>query len=350
MSLRVPGGRTEGDTLHMPRKPIGLLAILALLAAVAAVALHGRGKPGAEPVEPIRIGVQDNTVCALLFIAERNGLLRQEHLRPVIHRYPSGKLALDAMFKGDVDVATVADLPIVLASFERSDFALFATIATTDSGAWLLARKDHGVASPDDLRGKTIGTQRNSAVHFFLSFFLLRHHIPEDEVRIEFLDAVQLPDALLSGRVSAISMRNPFMLAAKSGLGTNALEMTDSDIYRQTFNLVAPRAYLREYPAPVRHLLKALLAAEQIVVTDGESAREIAAAWMGPDRRAECQDDWPRHTFAVTLEQSLFLTIEDQARWAMGRGLAAGGMPNFEHLIDAEPLRSLNPRAVSIIR
>ena len=40
-----------------------------------------------------------------------------------------------------------------------------------------MARRDHGINSIDELKGKTIATQQGSAVHFFLNTFLLFNNI-----------------------------------------------------------------------------------------------------------------------------------------------------------------------------
>ncbi|MCP4396810.1 MAG: hypothetical protein GY801_05870 [bacterium] len=42
-----------------------------------------------------------------------------------LQEYPSGKLAAKAMFAGEVDIATVADMPVVFNSWRWSSFRPF---------------------------------------------------------------------------------------------------------------------------------------------------------------------------------------------------------------------------------
>ena len=301
---------------------------------------------------PLRIGIQDNVICALPLIADHMGYFREQGLAVELVSYASGKLALQALFDGDVAVAASADTPIVTASFERDDFAVFATIAWTDRGAWITARRDRGIAEPADLRGKTIATQPDSAVHFFLSAFLARHGIAENEVDLRFMQATELPAALAEGRIDAFSMRNPFASQAKSAIGDLAIEFYDPVIYRQTFNLVTGRQALEADAAVWARVLRALVAAESLVARDSAAARQAVIARLGgAGREAEIAEDWDRYTFTLTLDQSIFVTLEDQARWANRRD-AEGNLrvPNYGRYIETGPLRAVNPAAVQIIR
>lgn len=331
----------------------GALIIVAVLAWLAVMGVRRHSLPGRAPdvCIPLRVGIQDNVICALPLIADQMGYFRELGLAVELVPYASGKLALQAMFDGEVAAATCADTPIVTASFERDDFAVFATIAWTDRGAWITARRDRGIAAPGDLRGKTVATQRDSAVHFFLSAYLARHGIAEHEVDLRFMPATELPEALAAGTIDAFSMRNPFAAQAKALLGGLAVEFYDPDIYRQTFNLVTWRHALASDAAIWERLLRALAAAEALVSRDSEAARRAVTGRLGGDRSEEMADDWDRYAFTLTLDQSIFVTLEDQARWS--RRLDPDGnlrIPNYGRFVETGPLRAVNPAAVKVIR
>lgn len=331
-----------------------LVLEICVVAVVAGAVLYMVGRSETDPAGPVsavRLGVQDNVICALPFIAAEEGFFEDHGLAVEVKRYPSGKLALNAFLAGEVDMATVADMPIMARSFERSDFAVFATIASTEQGAWILANRAKGISVPADLRGKRVATQRNSAVHFFLSMFLLKHGIGDDEIDAQFMKAVDLPAALAEERIDAFSMRNPFIRQAKELLGDKAVEMFDSDVYRQTFNLVAMRADLEANRETMEQVLKALADAERLVIRDEEKAMAAAAAQLGVGRETETRADWGNYTFSLTLDQSLFITLEDQARWAMSQDPDVGSeIPNYFDFVDIRPMEAVKPNAVSIIR
>ena len=56
---------------------------------------------------------------ALVHIAQAKGYFLEEGIDMEIKDYSAGKFALAALLRGELDVGTVADLPIVLNSFER---------------------------------------------------------------------------------------------------------------------------------------------------------------------------------------------------------------------------------------
>lgn len=335
------------------RGRIGVVLLMAAMAVVAIFAIRrgGSAQAPSRPAAVIRIGIQNNVVCALPLIASRLGLFQREGLDVRIVPYPTGKLALDAMLAGDVDVATSADIPIVGRSLERGDFAIFATIAWSDRGAWISARRDRGIERPSDLRGKKIGTQRDSAVHFFLSAFLARQGIPETEVALVFLPSEDMPAALANGQIDAFSMRNPYAAQAKALLGETAVELHDSDVYRQTFNLVAWKDALRDRQPVFAALLRALASAEQRLIHRPDEALAAVIAELGQQREAEIRTDWPVYTHALSLDQSLFATLEDQAAWYIARDKSSGKqMPNYLLYVDTGPMLEVKPAAVSIIR
>jgi NitT/TauT family transport system substrate-binding protein len=331
------------------------MAALAILVAVLLLGMLviGRRSPGNAPSEmtKLRIGLQDNVICALPFIAAEKGYFRQAGLDVEIVPYPSGKLALNAMFEGAVDVAAAADTAIMAASFQRKDFTIFATIASTERSAWIVARPDKGIHAPRDLRGKRIATQRNSGVHFFLSAYLARHGIREEEVDLAFMQAVDLPRSLAEGRIDAFSMRNPFAAQARALLGGDVVEMFDPDIYRQTFNLAVWKSSMATNAPAFERLLKALLSAEKLVIRDEDAARRAVVAQLGADREAEVLADWRDCAFVLSLDQSIFVTLEDQARWALANEPAlASAIPNYLEFIDARAMLVVKPAAVSVIR
>ncbi|MHB8835234.1 MAG: ABC transporter substrate-binding protein [Candidatus Methylomirabilia bacterium] len=73
---------------------------------------------GHRPARKLSIGVGTIIIAAPLFIAQEKGLFFAEGLDVVLHKYPTGKLALDGLLAGEIDVATVAETPVMFNSQE----------------------------------------------------------------------------------------------------------------------------------------------------------------------------------------------------------------------------------------
>ncbi len=299
--------------------------------------------------EPASIAVALEPMSALVVIAETEGFLRKEGLDVTIKEYASGRLALQAMLKGQADFATAADSPIVVSSFERDDFKILATIASSDNDPKIVARRDRGIAVPADLAGKRIGTQKGSAVHFFLHHFLLKHSLGGARTTVIFLEPGELPSALARGEIDAFSMREPLVGEAKRLLGDNAILFEEKGLYLKNFNLVGRADAVKDRRRVADKILRSLIRAEEYTGRHPDQARRKVANRLQisePVLGREWSDFWLR----VSLEQSLLLSLEDQARWAVSEGLVKGKkMPNFLNIIAPNPLHAIRPEAVRLI-
>ncbi len=336
------------------RDETGLVSLLTVLAILVVACLAASCKPSddgpvAAEAPRLSIGAQDNAVSALVLIADEQGYFQEEGVAVSVTRYPSGKLALAGMFEGEVDMATCADMPIASRAFERDDFIVLASIAETWRGAWVTARRDHGIETAEDLRGKRVGTQKSSAVHFFLHMLLLHNRIPESDVDIVFMDAVDLPGALVAGEIDAFSMRNPFSSEAMDELGDRGVELYADDVYRQFFNLVTLRSSVEGSSRSIQGVLRALSRAEEMVRLNPQDAERALGRALGPGREHEATVDWERYGFRLSLDQSLILTLEEEARWIAKRRSAKGDIPNFLSVTYWRELELVKPTAVTII-
>ena len=69
----------------------------------------------------------------------------------------------------------------------------------------------------------------------------------------------------------------------------------------------------------------------------------------GEDRRRYVDKVWGQHQFAVSLDQSLILALEDEARWTAETSGSGATIPNFLDFIYADGLKAVQPDAVTIV-
>ena len=63
-------------------------------------------------------------------------------------------------------------------SFKRNDFAVFATFVYSYENMQILVRKDKGINTAADLKGKKLATPMGTTGQFFTELFLLHNSIP----------------------------------------------------------------------------------------------------------------------------------------------------------------------------
>jgi len=300
------------------------------------------------PQPPVRFGLSLQPPSALAMIAVHQHLFRRHGLEVNVTNYVSGARALEGLLKGDVDIVTCAEVPVALAGFSTNELRILASIGATNDEPRIIARTDRGIAEPADLAGRRIGTQRGSAVHFFLHLFLNKHGMQDSDVNIIFLRAEELGPALIAGDIDAFSMREPYIGDAARELRGNAVVFTEPGLYARRELVVARAPWLARSQAAMP-ILRALREAAQYARAQPDTAARTVADTLGGSF-PEILALWPDLHLDVKLEQALLMQLEDEARWMRESGLAdAGGTADFLGMISPGPLLQLDPEAVSVI-
>lgn len=344
----------------MNKKTIVIGAIALLIALVLLTPLYfylSQGKKTAGEFqgvkEQVRLGYVHQILSCLIIVAIEKGFFNREGLVVTAEKYPTGSIALKNMFKGDIDVATVAEVPIVFNSFERRDFSIIASIAFAHDNQMLLARKDAGIARPADLKGKRIATYKGSGPHFFLHLFLVKHGLSEKDIRLSFYPPEELPDALSRREIDGFTMGVDLLVdKTRVLLGENVTVFSEPGLYSQPWCLVASNNFIKEKPEAVRRLLKALLRAEGYVKDNPEETIKLLTAKLTIIRPV-AEAILPKSkeiAMRVALDQILLSTLEEQASWAIKKELVKGkAVPNYLNFIHIEALKAVRPEAMTII-
>lgn len=329
---------------------VRITILLVVIVAIASVNLFAPTKGLAGGKGPVTIGVDQSPLLALVMIAEDQGFFSKQGADAKVKYYASGKLALNDMFSGEVQIATPAETPIVFSSFERLDFSIVATIGSSDNEAKIVARKDRGIQKPEDLRSKRVATQKASAIHFFLYSFLIKKGLSDKDIKLSFKHPDELVPALANGEIDAFSMREPYISRAKTLLKDNIIIFEEPGIYLKTHNLVALNTFVKDRPQAVRSVLQALMKSEDFAKRYPEHAKRIVSSKTGLSG-SETADLWPVLRFEVSLEQSLLVSLENEARWAIRNKLTDWKkVPNYLNYIHLDALEAVKPKGVTIIR
>jgi len=302
-------------------------------------------------LEKATLGVETSVLSAAVWVAENEGYFQEEGLDLTIIDYESGRLSFLALLKGEgIDICTVAPTPIMFSSFERQDFYLCATFIYSYDDVKLIARKDRGINAAADLKGKRIGTAAGTTGHFFLDSFLIQNGMLPSDVEMIDIGPSALPTALQNNQVDAIAIWEPHAYNAKRSLGKNAIRLPSSEVYRETFNLVAASTFAKDHPEALRSFLRAIDKATEFIRHNKEESQIIVSKRLKLDK-GMISAVWDDFVFEISLDQSLLITLEDEARWAIQNKLTDKiKIPDFLDLIYPHALQDVKPEAVTIIR
>ncbi len=331
---------------------IRILLPLLVVLALGLTACGGPSTPASEPLETITLGAETSLLPATVWVAEHEGFFREEGLEVEIRDYDSGRNALKAMLAGeDLDVVTAAQTPIVFNSFDREDFALFATMVSSFEDLKLAVRVDRGISAVADLKGKRIGVTLGSTGHFYLALVLAENDLAISDVELVDLNASELPVVLAEGQVDAITTWEPHIYNVTNALGDDVTLMTGPPSFREDFYFVAMKGWLAGHEEAAERFVRAVIRAEAFIEANREESITIVAERLNGGDEELVAALWDKFEFGISLDQTLLTTLEDEARWALAEGYTTNAeLPNYLGFVDLGALDEVKPEAVTIIR
>jgi len=329
----------------------GLLLALIIAVIVAIIlGLPAFQRDPAGTVEPISIGVPPNEQSTLIFVAENQNLFARNGLAATIKIYDTALAALDGMKKGEVDISQTAEFPIVRQALAKEDISIIASIDRFEN-IFLVARKDRGIENVADLKGKRIGSARGTLTEFHLGRFLTLHGIGEKGPTIVYMKFEESADALANGTVDAFQAQNRDIPSIKEKLESSNLVIWPSQSNQAGYEVISGmRSWIATHQEVVKRLLISLNEAERYYASHPRESMAIMQKKLNYDD-AYMESVPPQHQYTLTLDQSLILAMEDEARWILRNNpTTEKTVPDFLNYIYEDSLKTVKPEAVSIIR
>jgi len=325
---------------------VGLL----ILAGFAYVRGQGQTSEDSGATETLSLGVEASLLPASVWVAENKGYFQEEGIDLSIKEFDSGRLSFNAMLAGEgVDISTVAPTPIMFTSFGRQDFSILAVFAFSSDDIKVIARGDKGISTAVDLIGKRIGTAVGTTGQFFLGSYLTRNGILVSEVEVVDFSPSELPGALENNEVDAIVIWEPHAYNAQQLLGNNTVRLPSANIYRTAFNFTVMNSFAEARPDVLESFLRAIIRATEFINSNKDESIIIVAERLGLDRVVTTAL-WDDFTFDVFLDQSLLLTLEAEANWAIENNLADNTVaPNYLDYFFFKTLEEVSPETITIV-
>lgn len=331
------------------RRRIALVAHILIVAAIFALLSGSLSCQGgySGPVEHITIGTMANAGDTLIFTADEQRYFTANGLNVTLKTYASGLAATDAMLQGEADLAYATEFVVAGEALEKEEVSIVATYSKNNTVS-LVGRNDRGISGISDLKGKKIGLGRGTINEFYLGRLLNLNGLGIDDVILVDIKVTELGAALASGDVDAIIAGSRNLYPVVQEQGDKVLVWSAHSGQPAFGTLVGKNDWIAHHQELVKRLLKSLSDAERYVNGNPDKAKAAM------QNRLDFDDDymaavWSEYQFALSLDQSLILAMEDEARWMIGNNLTTGKtVPNFLDYINADGLKSLKPGAVKI--
>ena len=324
--------------------------VLTVVLTMAIAACQKPASQSAAPLQKITFATTYQPESALIHIAVGNGYFAGEGLDVRLLMNTFGKQALQAVIENKADLAMVAETPIMFNILKGEKIFVLATMVTSTTNHAVVARKDAGIKAPADLLGKRIGFTPGTTSDFFLDSLLIANNLSRHDVQLIPLKPEEMLDAIMAGKVDAVSTWNYPLTQIKQQLSASGLVFYDRHLYTETFNIAARQDFVHNNVQTVERFLRALIKAEEFAEKNPDQAQAIVAAATKIDKNL-VREVWKAFTFRVVLDRTLLITLEDETRWAIREKLSQHTeMPDYENFIYQDSLKSVKPEAVKALR
>ena len=319
-----------------------------LLALALALALVGC-QPAPQP-QPLVLGTPHLPATALVYVAERNGCLAQGPHPVVVRNYPSGRDAMAALRKGEVDVAVGYQTPFIFNAFEDPALRILTALHSSARASYLVARRDRGIRSAADLRGKRIGyPPRTSAEYLLRSLLAFEGLALSDVVLVEIAPADSAAE-LKAGRVDAVAGWSPHVDAAAGTIPAANRQLIYSDVYEE-MSVVATRQPVRErHPQALQRLVRCIAEAATQVHRAPDGGQALAAQVFPQVPPLQLQAQWAEITHQIGLTNALLSVLTHEADWLAAAQPPGVVVPRFADLLAPEYLNAVAPETVTALR
>ena len=182
-------------------------------AALAGTVLAGdalRGGPAMAQGKPLTIGYQEQPDW-LLFAARELRMFEKAGLSPSFIKFEAGPPMIEAIKTGAIDLASLGSVAFLIGLSVGVDWTM---IGINPEGAFsqgLVARKDSGIKTPADLRGKKVGVFKGATAQYGLLMMLRQHGVKEEQVITIHMTPQQQLEAMVTKQIDAAMVWEPWM-------------------------------------------------------------------------------------------------------------------------------------------
>ncbi len=307
-----------------------------------------------EPAElpTVRLGLQTQPMIGLVKIAIEEKFFEKEGLNVEVKEFTAGKLALQALIGGSLDLVTPAEFPVTLATLNGEELSILAEVNKTVGGFPMILRRDKEVFVPQEYfaKKKKIATAVGGGPEFFTADFFKKYDIKSSQYEIVSMKPEDMPIALSRGDIDGVAIFEPFSQFAIEKAGENKVfVIKNDDLYSETIVLAGKTVWISQNREIVEKFLRVLKKSETFIKNNPEKAMTIMSAFTKLDEDT-LKSLWPNFTLQLGLDTKLLFTMERQAQWAKDTGKVTKetAIPNFRDIIFEEPLKKISPSSVEL--
>lgn len=309
------------------------MGAVAMTVALTGLAACGSPEASSGPV-PLRLGYFPNLTHATALVGVEKGIFAKNLGSTATlegKQYNAGPAAVEALFAGAIDATFIGPNPSINA-FSQSKGKAVRIVAGAASGGVFFVVKP-GIATAEDLRGKTIATpQLGNTQDVALRYWLKQKGLTTTkegggDVKVKPQDNAVTVDAFKSGTIDGAWVPEPTASRLVAAGGTVLVDERDlwPDKKFVITNLLVSTTFLEAHRDVVKNLIKGLVESNAYINANPADAQKavsdgVAKLTSKPLDPKQVADAWKSISF---LNDPLPSTLLDGAKHAQDVGLLA---------------------------
>ncbi|MEO0583022.1 MAG: NrtA/SsuA/CpmA family ABC transporter substrate-binding protein [Bacteroidota bacterium] len=306
-----------------------------------------------ETLPKLSVGIQVSPAMTLVMVAEDKHYFDSAGVDVEIKEFTAGKFALQAFLGGSLDVAISGEVPVTLSTLRGEKFRVIGQVVErTINECRVVVRKEEGLLMPRDYflaKKRKLATSFGGGPEFYTYNFLKKNNIPADQVELISQKPEDMPAALVSGSVDAISIFDPQAFQAEQRMGDAGLSFKDDEIYSELYVIDVREEKLAEKSAELQALLQGLHDAEDFIEQYPEEAKAILMKYTQLDKET-VDGVWDNFVFKVAINDLFINYTTAQAKWAIEKGdyPQETPIPDFRTVLATDLLQQVDAQAVAL--
>ncbi len=276
--------------------------LVALIAATAGCAKKepAAARPGA-PAQQVTVATSKNAWCTLVLVAKSQRYFDDEGLDVNLSIQDAGRYCMDALLSKSAEFGNVVEVNVAYVGFTgNQDVSIIGSVVESASFA-VVARKERGISSAKDLKGKTLAFSPGTGGELFAYQYLAHNGLTPGDVQLRKIQPAGIQSAIVSGEVDAAATWEPFIYNCLRELGPNGIALRDPKAYSGYSLIGVRREWAKQNPAAVSAFLRAVRKAEAFVAQNRPQAQAIVAKEIGLDIKT-VESLWQYFTFSVAFD------------------------------------------------
>lgn len=331
------------------KKKIGLLLITVFVLSLAACGNSEDKKGGAtseetakeKEGETITVRIANQPGFYPIALAESQGFFEKEleglNAEVEIIEYTGGGPAITESFTAEeIDFGIMGDLPVASAVTNGTDLKIISYSSLKEKGDILVAKKDSGIKSVKDLKGKKVGVAVGQIAHGELLKLLEEAGLSEEDVEIvniPFKDAIT---ALDTGDIDA-SMNYVEAVVPANENGADLVTISDATgLGFSTIVFAGRTEFAKEHPEITAAILKALDDANTYKQEHKEEAIASVAENSGYTTSI-LEETWKVYDCYVQIGETELNNMQNVFDFAFAQGLIQKEL-SVEDVVDTQYL------------